>query len=149
MSIMDDKQAGPIYRVDKFAVPAHGREEFLGRVRTTHELLRTLPGFVQDIVMEQPADRGESSIITLVEWSDEEFIENARAAVAALHRDTNFSPQELFERLGIKAERGDYRRVDALTSVVSAGDGDTQTGRRGGGPDDVRNEEARGGEVTT
>jgi hypothetical protein len=113
----DKESAGAVYRVDRFAVPVAARQEFLSRVRPTHELLRTLPGFVQDLVMEQPAGPGESNIITLVEWQGEEFIESARAAVAALHKEMNFSPQELFERLGIRADRGDYRPVDTLAPV--------------------------------
>ena len=35
--------------------------------------------------------------------------EGARAAVAALHARENFDPQELFARLGIKAELGNYQ----------------------------------------
>lgn len=35
-----------IYRVDKFVVPEGARQEFLGRVRSTHKLLKAQPGFV-------------------------------------------------------------------------------------------------------
>jgi len=44
-------QSGRIYRVDKFVVPDRAREEFIHNVRNTHELLRTLPGFLQDFVL--------------------------------------------------------------------------------------------------
>lgn len=44
----DDASTGSdrIYRMDKFAVPSHARDEFIRRVRGTHELLRSLPGFL-------------------------------------------------------------------------------------------------------
>ena len=54
----------PVFRIDKFKVPAGARDEFLERVRTTHQLLRTLPGMVRDEVFEQaggPPARSTSS----------------------------------------------------------------------------------------
>ena len=111
---MDSKQMKHVYRVDTFAVPNTGREEFLGRVWATHELLRARSGFVRDLVLERPGSGGESNFITIVEWAGEEFIKGAGEAVQAMHKEQNFNPQETFQRLGIKAERGPlYRRVDA------------------------------------
>ena len=45
----------------------------------------------------------------------EDFVAGARAAVAALHRATNLDPQELFARLGIKPDLGNYKRIAALS----------------------------------
>lgn len=102
-----------IYRVDKFIVPPHAREEFIGKVRITHELLRTLPGFLQDFILEQSAGPGEFNFVTIAEWESPECIENAKAAVLALHKQMNFNPQEVFARLGIQSDLANYRRIDA------------------------------------
>jgi heme-degrading monooxygenase HmoA len=102
-----------VYRVDKFVVPAGAREEFLGRVRQTHELLRAQPGFIQDFLLEQTAGPGEFNFVTMVEWEGAEAVEKARAAVMARHREMGFDPQELRARLGIRADVADYRRVDS------------------------------------
>jgi heme-degrading monooxygenase HmoA len=102
-----------IYRVDKFVVPDHAREEFMSQVRNTHELLRTRPGFLQDFVLEQSSGPGEFNFVTIVEWDGVESIENAKAAVMAMHKEMNFNPQEMFARLGIKADLGHYRQIDA------------------------------------
>jgi len=91
------------YRVDKFVVPEQASEEFIGRVRNTHELLRTQPGSFQNFVLEQSAGPGEFNFVTFVEWESSEAIESARAAVMAMH------PQEMFARLGIKADLANYR----------------------------------------
>lgn len=48
-----------LYRIDKFKVPAPARAEFLEKVQLTHELLRTLPGFIQDLVFEQSDGPGQ------------------------------------------------------------------------------------------
>ena len=102
-----------IYRVDKFIVPERAREEFMSKVRNTHELLRTLPGFRQDFVLEQSAGPGEFNFVTIVEWENGEAIEHARAVVMARQKEMNFNPPEMFARLGIKADLGNYRQIDA------------------------------------
>ena len=102
-----------IYRVDKFAVPDHAREEFMSQIRNTHGLLRTLPGFLQDFVLEQSSAPGEFNIVTIVEWDGVDSIEHAKTAVMAMHKDMKFNPQEMFARLGIKADLGHYKQIDA------------------------------------
>jgi hypothetical protein len=39
-------------------------------------------------------------------------IEPARQAVASLHRQMNFNPREMVARLGIRADIGNYKRVE-------------------------------------
>ena len=100
-----------VYRVDKFVVPADAKEEFIGQVRLTHDLLRTLHGFQQDFLLENVAGNGEVHVVTIVEWRDAEAIENAKVAVTAMQKEMRFNPKELIARLGIKADRGDYQRI--------------------------------------
>jgi heme-degrading monooxygenase HmoA len=109
-----------IYRVDKFAVPPEAREEFLGRVRTTHEFLRTLPGFIRGYVLEQSSGPGEFNIVTFVEWQSQQAVDNAVSAVAALHRRMNFNPRENVARLGIKADLGFYKEIEWSPASTSA-----------------------------
>jgi heme-degrading monooxygenase HmoA len=104
---MDTKR----YRVDKFSVPAHAREEFLDKVYATHELLRSQAGFAQDFILEQASGPGEFNFVTIVEWENVEAMEPARQAVTALHKRMNFDPHELFARLGIRADLGNYKLV--------------------------------------
>lgn len=101
-----------VFRVDKFLVPAISRDEFLGRVRTIHALLKEQTGFVRDIVLEQVSGNGELNFVTIVEWDGQAYIDKAKAAVALRYSQTGFNPQEMFERLGIKADLGNYQRVD-------------------------------------
>jgi heme-degrading monooxygenase HmoA len=101
-----------IYRVDKFAVPiGAAREEFVDRARRTHALLKEQPGFLQDFVLEQSSGPGEFNFVTIVEWASQEAVENARAAILALHREMNFNPQEMLARFGIKADVANYKRL--------------------------------------
>jgi heme-degrading monooxygenase HmoA len=99
------------YRVDKFTVPEAAREEFLSRVFQTHQVLRRQPGFVGDLLLEQTGGPGRFNFVTVAEWESEDFVAGARAAVQAMHRSENFDPQELFQRLGIEPDLGNYRRI--------------------------------------
>ena len=64
-----------VYRVDKFVVPESAREEFLTKIRETHELLRRQPGFVRDAILEQIAGPGRFNIVTVAEWEDQSAID--------------------------------------------------------------------------
>lgn len=102
------------YRVDRFVVPDQALEEFLSRVRQTHELLRAQPGFLQDLLLEQASEPGKRNVITVVEWESEEAIAAAKAKVQSMQRKANFNPQELIARLGIRAEIANYRHIQSL-----------------------------------
>ena len=99
------------YRVDKFTGPEQAREEFIARVLMTHDLLRKQPGFLQEFLLEQPAEPGYFNVVTMVEWENAAVIETVRSVVSAAHRQAGFDPQELVTRHGIKAELGHYRRL--------------------------------------
>ena len=99
------------YRLDRFLVPATAREEVVTRVLQTHEVLRKQPGFIRDLLLDRGLENGAFGIVTLAEWESEDFVAGARAAVQAMHRASNFDPQELFRRLGIEPDLGNYRQL--------------------------------------
>lgn len=101
-----------IYRLDRFSVPAAARDEFLLNVRRTHEILRDQPGFIWDAILEQDAGLGEFNFVTIAEWENENVIRAAKAVVTEAHRKAAFNPQEMFARLGIKADISNYKYAD-------------------------------------
>ncbi|WP_064695914.1 hypothetical protein [Rhizobium aegyptiacum] len=105
--------SGAFYRVDKFIGPAAAREEFLVNVMMTHKLLEAQEGFIDHQVLEQVAGPGEFNFVTIAEWQNTEVVERARATVAAAHKAANFDPQEMFSRLGIRADIASYKPVAA------------------------------------
>ena len=105
---------GSVFRVDKFVVPATAREEILGKVRMTHELLRRQDGFVRDFVLEQFSGPGEFNIVTMVEWESQEAVDRVVPIVKAAHERIAFSPQDTIARLGVKADIANYQRVPEL-----------------------------------
>lgn len=103
--------SGRVYRVDRFTVPARARDAFLEKVNATHALLKTQPGFIQDFLIERDRDSGGYDILTFVEWESAAAIERAKEAVAELHEEAGFDPREMLDRLGIEADRANYRPV--------------------------------------
>lgn len=102
---------GRKYRLDTFIVPVGVRDEFLTKVNNTHQLLRNQSGFIQDFLLEQPLPDETVQIATLVEWQDQQSIDNARNAVMAAHKFSGFNAQAFAEQLGIKVEMGSYQPI--------------------------------------
>lgn len=97
-----------VYRVDKFVVPDHAREEFWANVRRTHAVLRDQPGFLDDVLLEKHSGPGRFNAVTIVRWSSPDDLPPARAAVERAHQAAGFRPAEFFERAGIDADLVNY-----------------------------------------
>lgn len=106
-AILPDKSQY-IYRVDTFTVPNAARNEFIERVKQTHNILKTVPGFVQDFLLEQVLDDDAFKFVTIVEWDSTDAIEHAKHAIHNLHQEMGFNPQELFERYNIQVNKANY-----------------------------------------
>jgi heme-degrading monooxygenase HmoA len=100
------------FRVDRFTVPESARDEFLAQIAETHHILRTLPGFVRDAILEKPGGPGELVILTIAEWDSTEAIANARRVIQDRRAETGFEPQEFMAKLGITPELASYRRLE-------------------------------------
>lgn len=107
------QHSAQIYRVDKFKVPELARTEFLQKVRLTHAVLQTQPGFIQDFVLEQTDGPGEFNFVTIAVWQNAEAMVAARQAVIAKHAEIGFKSAELFDRLGIQADLANYAQLEA------------------------------------
>jgi heme-degrading monooxygenase HmoA len=105
--------SGAFYRVDKFAVPAAARDEFLMNVLRTHAVLQAQEGFISHTVLEQVSGPGEFNFVTIAQWESADVMEQVRGVVAAAHRAADFDPQEMFARLGIRADIANYKPIAA------------------------------------
>ncbi len=110
---MIQQQPAQVYRIDKFQVPAAAQTEFLQKVQTTHALLKTLPGFQQDLILVQTGGPGSFNIVTLVVWENAAALQAARPVVMASQQASGFDPHALFERLGIQADLANYAQLEA------------------------------------
>lgn len=106
------QQKNPVYFIDKFTVPAASMEEFGQRVSYNRTFIKSLPGFVDDVMYQKTEDNGDFSIITIATWETKEDLANARNAVQQEYARTNFNPVEFFKRLAVILDRGVYANMD-------------------------------------
>lgn len=100
------------YRIDKFAVPAGSRDEFLERVYATHRFLREQDGFVRDHLLQQQTPDG-INVITIAEWQNADVAKIVGDAVKRHYEATGFDVHEFIQRLGVTAEFGAYEPTTA------------------------------------
>jgi heme-degrading monooxygenase HmoA len=104
-----------VFRIDRFVVPAAAEAEFVGVVTETNAVFEGMEGCLEHHVLKQEQASGDCNYITVVEWVSFAAIQKAREAVMAKHKAMNLNPQEMFARLQIKAELGNYVPVAAET----------------------------------
>jgi heme-degrading monooxygenase HmoA len=109
MNLQEEKTR--VYRIDKFRVPAAAREEFLARVRTSNEILRAIPGFVEDFFFEQLGASGDTKIVTIAVWENEQAFLSAKSRVQEHYKKIGFNPAEIIKRLGIEADMDAYTKL--------------------------------------
>jgi len=82
--------------------------EFIRAVTATSTAFDGIEGCLQRHVLRQQGSSGETVFITFVEWASEAAIQKAREAAAAKHAEMKLNPREMFQRLGIKADLGNF-----------------------------------------
>jgi heme-degrading monooxygenase HmoA len=105
------KEKTRVYRIDKFKVPAAAREEFLARVRTSNEILRAIPGFVEDFFFEQLGASDDTKIVTIAVWENAQAFLSAKSRVEEHYKKIGFNPAEIIKRFGIEADMDAYTKL--------------------------------------
>ena len=72
---------------------------------------------MRDATLEQTSGPGEFNFVAIVAWENGDAVEGARRAVAALHQKMNFDAQAMINRLEIRADIANNKRVErAMTA---------------------------------
>ena len=100
-----------IYFIDKFFGPAKAKREFIERVSINRNLIKKLPGFVEDSAFERTDENGNFIFMTIAVWENEEAVNKAKQSVQAEYKKQGFNIAEMFERLNITMDRGMYRKA--------------------------------------
>ncbi len=94
--------------IDKFFVPANAKEEFIERMNYNSEFIKKLPGFVKGETFERTDEDGNFMCVTVNFLENDAFFNKAKEAVQAEFKRIGFFPNEFYQRLNIKLERGTY-----------------------------------------
>ena len=98
-----------VFPIDRFVVPVAPEAGFLRTIAETNTAFDGMEGSLpRHVLKQQGSSPRENVFVTVVEWADEHTIQHAREAVAAKHTHMKLNPQEMFRRLQIKAELGNF-----------------------------------------
>lgn len=103
-----NEERNAVYFIDRISVPKTSRDEFFKQMTTTNAFIKSLPGYIRNEVLERYDHDGNSDIMTVAVWEDEDKLNNAKIAVQNEFKRMGFNPMEFFNRLTIKIERGQY-----------------------------------------
>ncbi|HEX7866673.1 MAG TPA: antibiotic biosynthesis monooxygenase [Variovorax sp.] len=101
--------SGPVFRVDKFVVPAESRAEFIAQMKRIQQTLRTWPGCMRAHVLDQTGGSGEFNVVTVVEWASEQAVASATEFVKKKFADEGFDPVAFTRNAGVRPDQGFYR----------------------------------------
>lgn len=101
-------RSAPVFRIDRFKVPAAAAASFLARVHHIRDLLAPQPGCRQNLVLTEAGEEGALRVITVVEWASPEAMAAARVSVQRRYADEGFDAQAFMRQLGVEADFGVY-----------------------------------------
>ena len=99
----------PVFRIDKFIVPAEVLPAFVAQMQRIQQTLRSLPGCVRNQVLTQIGGPGEFNVLTVVEWASEQAVATATSFVQKKFAEEGFDPADFVRRNGVRADLGFYR----------------------------------------
>lgn len=106
---MAPTQSIPVFRIDKFAVPADALPAFLEKMLHVQRAVRVLPGCIRDLVLTQTGGAGKFNVVHLVEWVNTDAVTAAQAVMHKQFAEEGFDPAAFFVReLGAQADLGQY-----------------------------------------
>lgn len=114
LTLLSNRKEGKtqVQFIDKFFIPAAAKQEFYEKMSMNRNFIKTLPGFIEDAAYEYTDNDGNLVCVTVALWESREALNKAKEAVQAEYKKQGFDPAEMFQRLGIKADRGIYTKVD-------------------------------------
>lgn len=98
--------------IDKFLVPAAARKEFYERMSSNRNLIKTLPGFIEDAAYEYTDNDGNLICVTVAQWESPEALNKAKETVQAAYKEQGFDMTGMLKRLNITIDRGIYSTVE-------------------------------------
>ncbi|TAL56701.1 MAG: antibiotic biosynthesis monooxygenase [Pandoraea sp.] len=101
----------PVFRIDKFVVPAEALPEVVAQIKRVHAVLDGMPGCLRHRVLSQTGGSGEFNVINYIEWADADAIAAAIPMVRQLFEREGFDPTEFVKRFGVRADMGFYGEV--------------------------------------
>lgn len=121
---MSDIRNRRVVRINRFSVPASARNDFMALVAKTHDVIRTLPGFMNDMILEQRSGPSAFNLVTILQFEGEDALQPAITAVARADAQAGIDRQALNREWGVETEIAFYHPTMPETDVEAATDVD-------------------------
>ncbi|OWZ94773.1 hypothetical protein B9J07_03965 [Sinorhizobium sp. LM21] len=106
----------PLYRINKYTVPAEARPQFVELVDKTLAVIRNQDGYVKDLFLEQHAGPGQFDFITMIEFANADVAPKVAAALVEFDRQLGLDREALMKMLGIRTDFASYRAFGGLAA---------------------------------
>ncbi len=100
-----------IEHLNQLIVPAASKAAFLERMKINGDLLRTLPGFVDNAVYCRELGSGETEFVTIVHWQNEAALQAAKTALQLANEKEGFDLATFRQQLGIRPAPGIFEKL--------------------------------------
>jgi predicted ester cyclase/heme-degrading monooxygenase HmoA len=113
VTVLYNKKAhnGQVNFIDKFFVPAAAIDEFHERMQINRDIIKKLPGFIEDAVYEYKDNDGNLICVTVALWQNNDALNNAKEVVQAEYKKQGIDAPAMFKRLNITIDRGVYNQT--------------------------------------
>lgn len=101
-----------VYFVDKFFVPKNSIDEFSKQMKYNRAFIANLSGYIKGEAFEKMDNDGNLIIMTIAVWENQDKLNEAKEAVQTEFKRIGFNPTEFYQRLNIKMEREQYKRLE-------------------------------------
>jgi len=103
--------AGSVFLVDEFTIPPLALDSFITKMTYNREFIKTIDGFVRDEVMISKDPTGNSIVMTVAVWKDEQYLSIAKELVQQEYARIGFDPQTFYQHMQISMKRQIYTEV--------------------------------------
>lgn len=101
-------QPTQVFFVDKFRIPISVVDEFIDRTEYNRTFIKTLPGFIGDLMIVRNDSDENLILMTVATWASAEYLAAARLKVQEEYKRINFNPAEFMKKLNVTMERELY-----------------------------------------
>lgn len=99
-----------VFFIDSFTMPLQAKQAFFERANINRNIIKALPGFIEDNFYEQQSNDAYKCV-TVAVWQDEVAYANASKTVVEEYKKQGFDMPAFTKQLGIQVTRGIYTKV--------------------------------------
>lgn len=103
-----DNPGKAVFFIDKFIIPSEALASFTKQMQYNRNFIRLLEGFITDYAMSRQTQDGDTELVTVAIWKDQNCLDHAKQMVQEEYKRIGFNPPSFLQELKITMERQQY-----------------------------------------